>query len=636
MYSLMHNHRRTNKIQSPRWTSALATYVICTNPRSGSWLLGKGLAATGLAGDPREWFNPWEEQRHRARWRMDHATDLSFRAYIGIANAESTTPNGVSGIKLHYYQLAALSNKIAEIEGVSDEGLSGLTDARLMSELFPSAHYLWLTRRDRARQAISLHIALATREWRAGGGRAAGGTTRKSSAKIRAALAFDAEAIARTEAVLAHDDARWAAVFQAMGIAPFTIYYEDLAADYAGTIRSVLNWRGLADAESVDIAPSRLERQSDARSEEWLERYLAFKREGGRPSESPAPKHPSSDKTSRLLTDALQPSGDVLPHTWKQWVGHSKIMSTPDDVVVDVLVANGYGRELARAELERAASDPYLQGAVRTRRGRSRAIALLNAMGELARLDPRARVVERRTDLSREEFRDRYYAANRPVILQDLMTRWRVPSAWTPDYLKAVAGDGMVEIMADRNADPKCDRNPRKHRADILFADYVDRVFSGDVTNDYYMTAKNGFLQRPEAEPFLKDFSSFPEYLNPQTAARRCHLWFGPAGTVTPLHFETRNILFAQVSGRKRYRLVSAKQWQYVYNNIGVFSDVDCENPDLDRHPKFRDATVIDIVVEPGETLFMPVGWWHHVRALDVSMTISFTNFVFPNVFSWE
>jgi ribosomal protein L16 Arg81 hydroxylase len=134
----------------------------------------------------------------------------------------------------------------------------------------------------------------------------------------------------------------------------------------------------------------------------------------------------------------------------------------------------------------------------------------------------------------------------------------------------------------------------------------------------------------------LDDFTSFPEYLNPTAAGRQCFLWFGPAGTVTPLHHDTSNILLAQVAGRKRYRMIPASEWQYVYNSRGVFSDVDAEKPDLNRYPKFRNATIIDIVVEPGEALFVPVGWWHQVRALDVSMTISFTNFVFPNHFNWE
>ena len=91
----------------------------------------------------------------------------------------------------------------------------------------------------------------------------------------------------------------------------------------------------------------------------------------------------------------------------------------------------------------------------------------------------------------------------------------------------------------------------------------------------------------------------------------------------------------AQVAGRKKFRLIPSTQADFVYNREGVYSDVDCENPDASLYPKFRNATIIDVTVEPGEVLFVPVGWWHHVRALDVSMTISFTNFVFPNFFNW-
>src|SRR5271166_6123634 len=97
--------------QPRRTASPISTYIICTNPRSGSWLLSEGLAATALAGNPREWFNPIEEQRHRARWRMEHSTDLSYAGYLAQARAESTTANGISGIKLHYYQFAQLPRK---------------------------------------------------------------------------------------------------------------------------------------------------------------------------------------------------------------------------------------------------------------------------------------------------------------------------------------------------------------------------------------------------------------------------------------------------------------------------------------------------------------------------------------------
>jgi len=33
------------------------------------------------------------------------------------------------------------------------------------------------------------------------------------------------------------------------------------------------------------------------------------------------------------------------------------------------------------------------------------------------------------------------------------------------------------------------------------------------------------------------------------------------------------------------------------------------------------------------DLLFLPVGWWHHVRGLEISITMTFTNFVFDNDF---
>jgi len=265
----------------------------------------------------------------------------------------------------------------------------------------------------------------------------------------------------------------------------------------------------------------------------------------------------------------------------------------------------------------------------------AKSVSLLNIQGQLARLDPRMRVVERRAALSRAEFRDQYYAANRPVVIQGLIDGWRAPTAWTPEYLKRVAGDCMAEVMTG-DADPKHELNARKHRTEMRFPDYVDLVYSGKVTNVYDMTPNNGFLQKPEARALLQDFVPIQQYLRPIGDGKQCFLSFGPPGVITSLHYATSNVLLAHVAGRKRYRLIPASQWQYVYGSVGVFSDVDCDRPDYNRFPKFRYATVIDLVVQPGEVLFMPVGWWHHTRTLDVSMTISLTDFVFPNHFIWE
>jgi LPS sulfotransferase NodH len=603
----------------PHRGSPIRTYLICTNPRSGSWLLSEALASTSLAGNPREWFSSDEEQLHRAEWHMANPADPACENYLDYVRAKSTTANGICGIKLHYYQFAELTRKLSAVEG-----LQGLPTAELMSAAFPNIKYLWLRRRDKQRQAISYQLACCTDQWWV-----IDGVKSNRRADIVDEPDFDPHAIACLEQILVENDLKWQSYFRSNNIAPLVLDYEDLVADYRGTVVRVLDWLGIPNAAAADVTPPRLKQQSNARNEEWLARYATFKTAGGH-----AVPSAQAEIVSPLFERSQKPH-DAMPAAWKQWIARNRLRKTPDEAIIEVLTRNGYSRELATAEVGRAASDPFLLAAAEEQQHLNKTVALLNIMQRLADLDSKAKVIEKRSNLSHDEFRDRYYAANRPVIITHLMGCWRAMTAWTPDYLKSTVGDQMVEIMSGREDDPRYELNPQKHRTMLRFADFIDMVYSGNVTNDYYMVANNTFFQRPGVQPLMQDIAIFPEFLDPTAAGRQCFLWFGPAGTVTPLHHDPCNILISQVIGRKRYRLIPTAQWQYVYNSVGVFSDVDCENPDLSRHPQFRDATIIDFVLEPGEVLFMPVGWWHHVRALDVSMSVSFTNFVFPNLFSW-
>ena len=59
-----------------------------------------------------------------------------------------------------------------------------------------------------------------------------------------------------------------------------------------------------------------------------------------------------------------------------------------------------------------------------------------------------------------------------------------------------------------------------------------------------------------------------------------------------------------------------------------MYSSVDPERTD---YPAPRQFTFKRIVLEPGEALFIPAGWWHHVRALDVSISLAVNHFARPN-----
>jgi trehalose 2-sulfotransferase len=260
----------------------ITSYVICTNPRSGSGLLSEGLASTSLAGNPREWFNPIEEQQHREEWHIEGSTDPGYSSYLDHVLEHGKTSNGIFGTKLHYCEFAELPKKLATIEKYR-----GLEISQLMLKAFPNLKYIWLTRRDKARQAISFHRARKTYEWWL-----IDGVRPIKPGESVDEPDFDAQAIQAAEQILLQNDRNWQLYFRNNNIAPLILDYEDLATDYKGNILRVLKWLCIPDAEAVSIPPPRLKRQSDSRSEEWLARYLNFKMEAEHPKASSPAQNP--------------------------------------------------------------------------------------------------------------------------------------------------------------------------------------------------------------------------------------------------------------------------------------------------------------------------------------------------------
>ncbi len=245
-----------------RTLARCAPYVICTNPRSGSWLLSDGLAATRVAGNPREWFNTAEERDFVERWRVARQDEPTYADYLRNVRARSATSNGVRGVKVHHYQLAALPAKAAALPG-----LRGRRPVEIISLLFPGARYIWLTRQDKLRQAISLFRAKATDEWYALGSPGGGEPAPTDP------VAMDAVAVNSLRETLVAADQAWAAFFAENRIRPLVITYEQFVADYEGTLRGVLSWLGLELAGAVEIPVPRLRRQADDRTERLLAEY---------------------------------------------------------------------------------------------------------------------------------------------------------------------------------------------------------------------------------------------------------------------------------------------------------------------------------------------------------------------------
>ncbi|KAG6612682.1 lysine-specific demethylase 8 [Phytophthora cinnamomi] len=103
--------------------------------------------------------------------------------------------------------------------------------------------------------------------------------------------------------------------------------------------------------------------------------------------------------------------------------------------------------------------------------------------------------------------------------------------------------------------------------------------------------------------------------------------WFGPGGTVSPLHFDPKDNVLCQVVGAKYLRLYAPEESAKLYPIEGLLSNtsqVQVEDPDDEQFPEFRRAKYVECVLREGEMLYIPPKYWHYVRSLSTSFSVSF------------
>jgi hypothetical protein len=236
--------------------------------------------------------------------------------------------------------------------------------------------------------------------------------------------------------------------------------------------------------------------------------------------------------------------------------------------------------------------------------------------------------VERRSGLGAAELRA-YYASNTPVVLTDWVPRWAA-SDLTPARLRDRFGSIEVPVTMDREGDPDYDMRSEAHTRTLPLGRFIDLIEAADEpTNDFYMVANNRALERTPLGALLDEAALPPELFDLKRAKGASALWLGPAGTLTPLHHDTSNILFGQIHGRKRYRLIAPHDPVPLEGAREMYAGVSAETAAA------RGALVKEVVLAPGEALFIPVGHWHEVYALDVSISLAFNNFTLENDFDW-
>lgn len=227
-----------------------------------------------------------------------------------------------------------------------------------------------------------------------------------------------------------------------------------------------------------------------------------------------------------------------------------------------------------------------------------------------------------------ELFYRHYYEANRPAKLIGIIDHWPALTRWSLDHFDAVAGNNVVEAQVERERDPDYELDKDGHRRLVRFGELIDWLRKDEASNDIYLTAYNSGNNAAALAPLWDDMA--PIGLLDDRRARDGFFWLGPRGTLTPWHHDLTNNLLVQVIGRKRVRMAPPWAFAQMRNSRHCFSD--WGNEALPAGEGDGSAPpVLETIIGPGEAIFLPVGWWHQVEALDLSASMSFTSFRRPN-----
>ncbi|PTT19530.1 cupin [Chryseobacterium sp. HMWF028] len=223
-------------------------------------------------------------------------------------------------------------------------------------------------------------------------------------------------------------------------------------------------------------------------------------------------------------------------------------------------------------------------------------------------------------DISKEEFYEKYLKPRRPVVIRNMAKNWPAYQKWTMEYMKEVVGDVEVPLYDSSKADPSAPINAAA--AKMKFGDYIDLI-------QREPTDLRIFLFDPikYAPKLLEDYIS-PKELMGGFLDKYPNMFFGGKGSVTFLHFDIdmAHIFHTHFNGRKHILLFDYKWRERLYQipyATYALEDYDIENPDFTKFPALDGVEGIECYLEHGDTLFMPTGWWHWMKYLDGSFSIS-------------
>jgi hypothetical protein len=222
-------------------------------------------------------------------------------------------------------------------------------------------------------------------------------------------------------------------------------------------------------------------------------------------------------------------------------------------------------------------------------------------------------------------FRDDFYYPQKPVVLKNEAKNWPAYTKWNWEYFKELVGDQRVALYNNIKSNAYTPINTADDYK--TFGEYIDMIRKGPAGWRIFLF--NIFDHAPE---LIKDFT-WPEHLMKGFVKKFPMLFVGGASSITHMHFDIdlSNILHTQFAGRKRVLLFPFEEQHKLYRkpyevlSLADFSNYYTEHSklDYDQFPALKYAHGYEVILEHGDTLFMPSGYWHHMEYIESGFAMS-------------
>jgi hypothetical protein len=233
-------------------------------------------------------------------------------------------------------------------------------------------------------------------------------------------------------------------------------------------------------------------------------------------------------------------------------------------------------------------------------------------------------MVEKKDRLKPSEFYSEYVDRSAPVVITNSVGDWPAIQKWDLDYFRSISAD--IQVPLKRGNVSKGDR------VMVKLGRYLDLI-------DEYESFRNAKMERPpylhdvpifNLIPSLKnDIVPFPIELFPQWYhsdwQNYIQFFMSCTGHVTPLHFDTlwTHNLFFQVRGYKKFVVISRKYAKYCYLEKWRWTPVNPVAPDFEKYPLFKKVDVQEVIIGPGDIIYLPPGTLHYVESCTQSISFN-------------